>query len=125
MNRDNCFGTVQNGFIRHTCTNQGYVGASDGSCRPIGCQCCPPCPVCPQGPVGPQGPQGEIGPQGPQGPVGATGPQGPQGVSGGWLFPTMNFDPETGVLTIRGLEQEIDRVRYDYTTGELILRLYN
>ena len=63
-----------------------------------------------------------ICPQGPQGPV---GPQGPQGVSGGWLFPTMNFDPETGVLTIRGLEQEIDRVRYDYTTGELILRLYN
>ena len=63
-----------------------------------------------------------IGPQGPHGPV---GPQGPQGVSGGWLFPTMNFDPETGVLTIRGLEQEIDRVRYDYTTGELILRLYN
>lgn len=63
-----------------------------------------------------------IGPQGPQGPV---GPQGPQGVSGGWLFPTMNFDPETGVLTIKGLEQEVDRVRYDYATGELILRLNN
>lgn len=63
-----------------------------------------------------------IGPEGPQGPV---GPQGPQGVSGGWLFPTMNFDPETGVLTIRGLEQEVSRVRYDYATAELIIRLNN
>jgi hypothetical protein len=63
-----------------------------------------------------------IGPQGPQGPE---GPQGPQGVSGGFLFPVMNFNPETGVLTISGLEQEIDRVRYDYATAELIIRLYN
>jgi hypothetical protein len=37
----------------------------------------------------------------------------------------MNFDPETGVLTISGLEQEIDRVRYDYATAELVIRLYN
>ena len=66
--------------------------------------------------------KGAPGAQGPQGPQ---GPQGETGVSGGWLFPTMNFDPETGVLTIRGLEQEVSRVRYDSTTGELILRLYN
>jgi hypothetical protein len=37
----------------------------------------------------------------------------------------MSFNPETGVLTIRGLEQEIDRVRYDEATAELIIRLYN
>ena len=53
------------------------------------------------------------------------GPEGPQGVSGGFLFPVMDFNPEDGVLTISGLEQEIDRVRYDYTTAELVIRLYN
>ena len=51
------------------------------------------------------------------------GPEGPQGVSGGFLFPVMNFNPEDGVLTISGLEQEIDRVRYDYATAELVIRL--
>ena len=65
---------------------------------------------------------GATGAQGPQGPQ---GPQGEPGVSGGMLFPVMNFDPETGVLTISGLEQEIDRVRYVETTAELIIRLYN
>jgi hypothetical protein len=53
------------------------------------------------------------------------GPEGPQGVSGGFLFPVMDFNPEDGVLTISGLEQEIDRVRYDYATAELVIRLYN
>ena len=52
------------------------------------------------------------------------GPQGEQGVSGGMLFPMMDFDAETGVLTISGLEQEIDRVRYDEGTAELIIRLW-
>ena len=65
------------------------------------------------------------GATGAQGPQGEQGPQGDPGVSGGMLFPVMNFDPETGVLTISGLEQEIDRVRYDETTAELIIRLYN
>lgn len=65
---------------------------------------------------------GATGAQGPQGPQ---GPQGEPGVSGGMLFPVMNFNPENGVLTISGLEQEIDRVRYDETTSELIIRLYN
>jgi hypothetical protein len=62
------------------------------------------------------------GPAGADGATGATGPQGPQGVSGGILFPTMNFDPETGILTVRGLEQEVSRIRYDYSTAELIIR---
>ena len=53
------------------------------------------------------------------------GPEGPQGVSGGFLFPVMDFNPEDGVLTISGLEQEIDRVRYDYATAELVIRLYH
>ena len=44
-----------------------------------------------------------------------------KGVSGGLLFPEMNFDPETGILTIRGLQQEVDRIRYDYDTAELII----
>ena len=57
--------------------------------------------------------------------IGPQGPQGEQGVSGGFLFPVMDFDPETGVLTVSGLEQELDRVRYDEATGELIIRLYN
>jgi hypothetical protein len=46
-----------------------------------------------------------------------------KGVSGGFLFPVMDFNPEDGVLTISGLEQEIDRVRYDEETAELIIRL--
>ena len=64
------------------------------------------------------GATGATGPQGPQ------GPQGEPGVSGGMLFPVMDFDAETGVLTISGLEQEIDRVRYDETTAELVIRLW-
>ena len=39
------------------------------------------------------------------------------------LFPTMNFDPETGVLTIRGLEQEVNRIGYIEEEGVLIIRL--
>lgn len=46
-----------------------------------------------------------------------------KGVSGGMLFPTMNFDPETGTLTIRGLQQEVDRISYNEETAELIIRL--
>lgn len=65
---------------------------------------------------------GQDGAQGPQGPQ---GPQGDPGVSGGMLFPVMEFNPEDGVLTISGLEQEIDRVRYDETTAELVIRLYH
>ena len=65
---------------------------------------------------------GQDGAQGPQGPQ---GPQGEPGVSGGMLFPVMEFNPEDGVLTISGLEQEIDRVRYDETTAELVIRLYH
>ena len=45
-----------------------------------------------------------------------------KGVSGGMLFPVMNFNPEDGVLTISGLEQEVSRVRYDYATAELVIR---
>lgn len=65
------------------------------------------------------------GADGAQGPQGPQGPQGEQGVSGGFLFPVMEFNPEDGVLTISGLEQEIDRVRYDYATAELVIRLYH
>lgn len=63
-----------------------------------------------------------VGPEGPQGPQ---GPEGPQGPSGGFLFPVMDFNPEDGVLTISGLEQEISRVRYDESTAELVIRLAN
>ena len=62
------------------------------------------------------------GQTGETGATGATGAQGPQGVSGGLLFPVMNFNPEDGVLTISGLEQEVSRVRYDYATAELVIR---
>jgi hypothetical protein len=62
------------------------------------------------------------GATGAQGPEGPQGPQGEPGVSGGMLFPVMNFNPEDGVLTISGLEQEVDRVRYDYATAELVIR---
>lgn len=65
------------------------------------------------------------GQDGAQGPQGQQGPQGEPGVSGGLLFPVMEFNPEDGVLTISGLEQEIDRVRYDETTAELVIRLYH
>lgn len=63
------------------------------------------------------------GEKGDKGDKGDQGPQGDVGVSGGFLFPVMDFDPETGVLTISGLEQEIDRVRYDEATAELVIRL--
>ena len=46
-----------------------------------------------------------------------------KGVSGGMLFPVMNFDPATGILTISGLQQEVQRIRYDEETAELIIRL--
>ena len=62
------------------------------------------------------------GAQGAQGPQGEQGLQGEPGVSGGMLFPVMNFNPEDGVLTILGLEQEVSRVRYDYATAELVIR---
>ena len=48
-----------------------------------------------------------------------------KGVSGGMLFPLMNFDPATGILTISGLQQEVDRIRYDYETAELIISFPN
>ena len=86
-------------------------------------------PQGPEGPQGPQGPQGEQGPVGPQGPQGEQGPQGiqgeqgPEGPSGGMLFPTMSFNPETGILTVRGLAQEVQRISYDEETAELIIRL--
>lgn len=48
-----------------------------------------------------------------------------KGVSGGMLFPVMNFDPSTGILTISGLQQEVDRIRYDYDTAELIISFPN
>jgi hypothetical protein len=48
-----------------------------------------------------------------------------KGVSGGMLFPVMNFDPATGILTISGLQQEVDRIRYDYATAELIISFPN
>ena len=44
-----------------------------------------------------------------------------KGVSGGMLFPVMNFEPSTGFLSIRGLQQEVDRISYDYATAELII----
>ena len=46
-----------------------------------------------------------------------------KGVSGGMLFPTMDFDPETGILTIRGLQQEVDRISYNEETAQLSIRL--
>ena len=76
-----------------------------------------------------RGPEGKAGGQGPQGIPGVPGPQGIQGIqgergpSGGFLFPKMDFDPDTGVLTISGLETEIDRISYDEETGELIIKM--
>lgn len=49
------------------------------------------------------------------------GQKGDTGVSGGMLFPTMDFDPSNGILTIRGLEQEVRRINYDYETAELVI----
>jgi len=51
------------------------------------------------------------------------GQKGDQGISGGMLFPTMQFDAEDGSLTIRGLKQEVDRIRFNYATAELFIRL--
>lgn len=75
------------------------------------------------GPQGEPGPEGPAGPQGPKGETGAQGPQGEPGTSGGLLFPTMNFDAETGILTIRGLKQEVERISYNEETAELVIKL--
>lgn len=58
-----------------------------------------------------------------KGEQGEPGEDGEPGISGGMLFPLMDFDSSTGVLTITGLPQEVNRIRYDETTGELIIRL--
>lgn len=76
-----------------------------------------------KGEKGDKGDKGDKGEQGIQGEQGLQGVQGEQGVSGGMLFPTMDFNPETGILTIRGLRQEVQRIRYDENTAELIIRL--
>jgi len=76
-----------------------------------------------QGEQGPQGEQGIQGEHGEQGPQGEPGKDGKDGESGGMLFPTMRFDPETGVLVIRGLKQEVQRISYDEKTAELIIKL--
>ena len=67
--------------------------------------------------------KGATGATGAQGPQGIQGEQGPEGPSGGMLFPTMSFNPETGILTVRGLAQEVQRISYDEETAELIIRL--
>ena len=58
-----------------------------------------------------------------RGEKGDPGDKGDTGASGGLLFPRMNFDPETGILSIRGLEQEVSRIRYDEETAELVVRI--
>ena len=58
-----------------------------------------------------------------RGTPGAQGPQGEPGVSGGMLFPTFDFDSSTGILTISGLAQEVSRMSYNETTGQLTIRL--
>ena len=77
----------------------------------------------PQGERGPGGLRGIQGPQGIQGEKGDKGDKGDPGISGGFLFPTMEFEPDTGVLVIRGYESEVDRIWYDEETAELIIRV--
>ena len=72
---------------------------------------------------GEQGPQGEQGIQGIQGIQGEQGPQGEQGVSGGMLFPSMNLDAGTGVLHVRGLKQEVDRIGFEEDSGQLVVTI--
>ena len=52
---------------------------------------------------------------------GPKGEPGTPGVSGGMLFPTMQFDAETGELEISGLEAEVDRISFDEETAELVI----
>lgn len=54
---------------------------------------------------------------------GGEGKQGIPGVSGGMLFPTMQFDAETGELEVSGLEAEVDRITFDEETAELVITL--
>lgn len=54
---------------------------------------------------------------------GPKGEPGTPGVSGGMLFPTMQFDAETGELEISGLEAEVDRISFDEETAELVITL--
>lgn len=58
-----------------------------------------------------------------KGDKGDKGDQGEQGISGGMLFPTMDFNPDTGILTVRGLPSEVQRISYDYDSGDLIIKI--
>ena len=61
--------------------------------------------------------------RGPAGHDGQDGRDGQDGATGGFLFPVMDFDPETGVLTISGLETEVNRISYDEETAEIVITL--
>lgn len=61
--------------------------------------------------------------RGPAGHDGADGHDGAPGATGGFLFPAMNFDPETGILTISGIDYEVERISYDEATAELVITL--
>lgn len=54
---------------------------------------------------------------------GPKGDKGDPGISGGMLFPTMQFDADTGELEISGLEAEVDRISFDEETAELVITL--
>ena len=66
---------------------------------------------------------GPTGPAGRDGVDGKDGKDGEPGPSGGFLYPVMRYDADTGVLIISGLAQEVNRIRFDEETGELIIRL--
>lgn len=54
---------------------------------------------------------------------GEPGKDGKDGLSGGFLFPTMDFDPESGELLVVGTKAEMQRFDYDDEENELVIKI--
>ena len=52
---------------------------------------------------------------------GDPGAPGKDGMSGGLLFPNIDYDPVAGTIVIKGLEQEVSRITFDDETNELVI----
>lgn len=54
---------------------------------------------------------------------GEKGEDGKDGLSGGFLFPSIDYDPETGEMIVLGNAGELQRFDYDNDTEELVIRI--
>ena len=70
-----------------------------------------------------KGDKGEKGDKGDKGEKGDKGDKGDPGEDGGFLFPSIRFEATDGTLHIKGISQEVRRIRYNNTTGQIIISI--